>query len=124
VLEARAFEEVSLGDFVLSGGELALMGILDAAVRLLPGVVGDAQSLVDESFAAGLLEYPHYTRPQEWEGRKVPDILLSGHHGRIAEWRRAMAAEVTRRRRPDLLTSSSCHDPWRSRVCPAAAEPE
>lgn len=102
VIEARGLEEVSLGDFVLSGGELAAMALLDACVRLLPGVVGAAESLEDESFERGLLEYPHYTRPQEWRGRRVPEELLSGHHERIRAWRQARAEEITRVRRPDL----------------------
>jgi len=102
VIEARALREVSIGDYVLSGGELAAMVLIDAVVRLLPGVVGAAASLAEESFEAGLLEYPHYTRPREWEGRSIPDVLLSGDHKRIAEWRRAEAERLTRERRPDL----------------------
>lgn len=102
VVEARGLEETSLGDFVLSGGEVAALAVLDAAVRLLPGTVGDAASIEDESFAAGLLEYPHYTRPQDWCGRAVPEVLLSGHHDKIRAWRRAQAEAVTRERRPDL----------------------
>jgi tRNA (guanine37-N1)-methyltransferase len=107
VLQAHRLEEISLGDFVLSGGELAAMALLDCCVRLLPGVVGEAASLNEESFEDGLLEYPHYTRPAAWTGpdgveRCVPDVLLSGHHARIAAWRRAMREEVTRQRRPDL----------------------
>ncbi|HEY5301846.1 MAG TPA: tRNA (guanosine(37)-N1)-methyltransferase TrmD [Acetobacteraceae bacterium] len=102
VIEARGFQEVSVGDYVLSGGELAAMVVLDAAVRLLPGVMGAAESAEDESFSQRLLEYPHYTRPAEWRGRRVPDVLLSGHHGEIAAWRRAEAERVTRERRPDL----------------------
>jgi tRNA (guanine37-N1)-methyltransferase len=105
VIEARGFQEVSLGDFVLSGGEIAAMALIDACVRLLPGVVGDARSVEEESFAEGLLEYPHYTRPQEWEGRSVPEVLLSGHHERIRAWRRAQAVAATRERRPDLLAA-------------------
>ncbi len=101
-LEARAVEEVSLGDFVLSGGEPAAMALLDACVRVLPGVLGAAESLAEESFERGLLEYPHYTRPQEWQGRHVPDILVSGHHEKIRAWRLARAEETTRKRRPDL----------------------
>ena len=103
VIEARALREVSIGDYVLSGGELAAMVLIDAAVRLLPGVVGQAASLAEESFEAGLLEYPHYTRPREWEGRPIPDVLLCGDHQRIAEWRRAEAERLTAERRPDLL---------------------
>ncbi len=106
VIEARGFREVSLGDFVLSGGELAAMTLIDACVRLLPGVVGDAASLAEESFAAGLLEYPHYTRPQVWEGRAVPDVLLSGHHARIDAWRHEQALAITKSRRPDLVGTS------------------
>ncbi|HZS84605.1 MAG TPA: tRNA (guanosine(37)-N1)-methyltransferase TrmD [Stellaceae bacterium] len=102
LLEARQVEEVSLGDFVLSGGEPAAIALLDACVRMLPGVVGAASSLEEESFERGLLEYPHYTRPQEWQGRTVPEVLLSGHHERIRAWRLARAEETTRERRPDL----------------------
>lgn len=102
VLDARAIEEVSLGDFILSGGEPAAVALIDAIVRLLPGVMGDAASSEDESFEQGLLEYPHYTRPQLWEGRAVPDILLSGHHADIRRWRREQAETITRQRRPDL----------------------
>jgi tRNA (guanine37-N1)-methyltransferase len=102
VIEARSLREVSIGDYVLSGGELAAMVLIDAVVRLLPGVVGAAASLAEESFEAGLLEYPHYTRPRDWEGRAIPDVLLSGDHKRIAEWRRAEAERLTRERRPDL----------------------
>jgi tRNA (guanine37-N1)-methyltransferase len=102
VIEARGLEEVSVGDYVLSGGELAAMALLDACVRLLPGVMGHDQSAAEESFEAGLLEYPHYTKPPVFEGRAIPDILLSGHHGKIAEWRRAEAERITRERRPDL----------------------
>jgi tRNA (guanine37-N1)-methyltransferase len=107
VIEARGFLELSLGDFVLSGGELAAMALVDACVRLLPGVVGDTASLGEESFAEpGLLEYPHYTKPQVWEGRAVPEVLLSGHHARIDAWRREQAREVTKSRRPDLVGTS------------------
>jgi tRNA (guanine37-N1)-methyltransferase len=102
VLEARGSEGISLGDFVLSGGEPAAIAVIDACVRLLPGVVGDGRSLVEESFERGLLEYPHYTRPRLWQGREVPDVLLSGHHARIAAWRLAEAERTTRERRPDL----------------------
>jgi tRNA (guanine37-N1)-methyltransferase len=102
VLEARAIEELSLGDFVLSGGEPAAIALIDACVRLLPGVVGDAQALAEESFADGLLEYPQYTRPQLWQGRAVPQVLVSGDHGRIRAWRQAEAERLTRERRPDL----------------------
>ncbi|HEX6442066.1 MAG TPA: tRNA (guanosine(37)-N1)-methyltransferase TrmD [Stellaceae bacterium] len=102
VLEACGVEEVSLGDFVLSGGEPAAIALIDACVRLLPGVVGCAETLAEESFAEGLLEYPQYTRPQLWQGRAVPETLVSGDHRRIAEWRRAEAERLTRERRPDL----------------------
>ena len=102
VLEARAIEEVSIGDYVLSGGELAAQVLIDACVRLLPGVAGNESSLAEESFAAGLLEYPHYTRPRDFEGRVIPDVLLSGDHKRIAEWRRDAAEKLTKDRRPDL----------------------
>ena len=100
VIEARGLAEVSIGDYVLSGGELAAMVLIDAVVRLLPGVVGQSASLTEESFEAGLLEYPHYTRPREWEGRPIPDVLLSGDHKRIAEWRRARGGAPHRRASP------------------------
>jgi len=103
IIDGRGLREVSIGDYVLSGGELAAMVLIDATVRLLPGVVGAAESLAHESFEAGMLEYPQYTRPREWEGRAIPDVLLSGDHARIAAWRRAQSAEITRERRPDLL---------------------
>ncbi len=102
VLEARSVEEVSLGDFVLSGGEPAAIALIDACVRLLPGVVGSALTLAEESFAEGLLEYPHYTRPQLWQGRAVPEVLVSGDHARVRAWRREAAERLTRERRPDL----------------------
>jgi len=102
VIEARQLEEISLGDFVLSGGEPAAITLLDACIRLLPGVVGAEESLAEESFEAGLLEYPHYTRPQSWCGRAVPEVLLSGHHANVAAWRRAEAEKITAERRPDL----------------------
>lgn len=102
VLEAHAVVEISLGDFVLSGGEPAAIALIDACVRLLPGVMGAEASLEEESFQAGLLEYPHYTRPAEWQGRRVPEVLLSGHHEKIRAWRREQAECVTRKRRPDL----------------------
>lgn len=102
VLEARAIEELSLGDFVLSGGEPAAIALIDACVRLLPGVVGCPQALAEESFAEGLLEYPQYTRPQLWQGHAVPAVLISGDHGRIRRWRRAQAEQLTRQRRGDL----------------------
>jgi tRNA (guanine37-N1)-methyltransferase len=101
-LEARNVEEVSIGDYVLSGGELAAVVLIDSVVRLLPGVAGNEVSLAEESFTGGLLEYPHYTRPREWEGRAIPEVLLSGDHEKIAKWRREQAEAVTRARRPDL----------------------
>jgi len=103
VLEARSFREVSIGDYVLSGGELAAMVLIDACVRLIPGVIGASESLAHESFENGLLEYPQYTRPRDWEGRPIPEVLLSGDHGRIEKWRRAESERLTRSRRPDLL---------------------
>ncbi len=103
VVDARGLEEVSVGDYVLSGGEAAALVLLDACVRLLPDVMGAQASGVEESFEAGLLEYPHYTRPRVFEGREIPPVLLSGDHRRIAEWRRAEALRLTRERRPDLL---------------------
>lgn len=106
VLEARQAREISIGDYVLSGGELAAMVLIDACVRLLPGVLGAGESLSEESFEGGLLEYPHYTRPREWEGRAIPDVLLSGDHRRIADWRQAERLRITRERRPDLLTQA------------------
>ena len=103
LVQARGLEEVSIGDFVLSGGEIAALALLDGAVRLLPGVMGKEISGTEESFEGNLLEYPHYTRPREFEGREIPAILLSGDHARIAAWRRAEAERLTRERRPDLL---------------------
>jgi len=102
VLDAWDAEDVSLGDFVLTGGELAAMTILDGVLRLIPGVIGDEASLEEESFSKGLLEYPHYTRPRIWHEREVPEILLSGHHEKIAAWRLKEAEAITRERRPDL----------------------
>jgi tRNA (guanine37-N1)-methyltransferase len=102
VIASRALREISIGDYVLAGGEAAAMVLIEAIVRLLPGVVGSATSLDEESFEAGLLEYPQYTRPREWEGASIPDVLLSGDHKRIAEWRRLEAERITRERRPDL----------------------
>lgn len=101
-IEARRLEEVSMGDFVLAGGEIAAMALLEAAIRLLPGVLGDAQSSAEESFADGLLEYPQYTRPQKFEGHDIPAVLTSGNHAEIARWRRAEAERLTKERRPDL----------------------
>jgi tRNA (guanine37-N1)-methyltransferase len=102
VIAARGLEEVSVGDYVLSGGEIAAMALIDACVRLLPGVMGAADSGVEESFTDGLLEYPHYTRPQLWEGLPIPEVLTSGDHGKIAAWRRSEAERLTKERRPDL----------------------
>lgn len=102
VIQARGLEEVSIGDYVLSGGELAAMVLIDACVRLLPGVMGKEASGEEESFENGLLEYPHYTRPREWEGLAIPDVLNGGNHAAIARWRRAEAERLTRERRPDL----------------------
>ena len=101
-LDAREIEEVSIGDYVLSGGDLAAHVVMDACVRLLPGVVGNAGTHDEESFASGLLEYPHYTRPREFEGHIIPEVLLSGDHEKIAQWRREQAEALTRTRRPDL----------------------
>src|SRR5579872_111672 len=106
LIAARQLEEVSLGDFVLSGGEIAALALIDACVRLLPGVMGHAGSGTEESFSEGLLEYPHYTRPQEFEGRTIPDVLTSGNHKEISAWRRREAEQLTRQRRPDLLAKS------------------
>lgn len=103
VIDGRMLEEVSIGDYVLSGGEIASMVLLDACVRLIPGVMGHDASGSEESFEGGLLEYPHYTRPREWEGRAIPDVLTSGNHAAIARWRRQEAMALTRARRPDLL---------------------
>ncbi len=102
VIEARDMEEVCLGDFILSGGEIAALALLDSVVRLLPGVTGNQESLREESFETGLLEYPHYTRPPVWEGREVPEVLLSGHHEKIREWRQRCSEELTKQRRADL----------------------
>ena len=125
VVEARGLEELSIGDVVLSGGEPAAIALIDACVRLLPGVVGAAASLGEESFTEDLLEYPHYTRPQVWEGRAVPEVLLSGHHEEIRRWRREQAEETTRIRRPDLWARrrSQMSDPART-VAPEPAEIE
>jgi tRNA (guanine37-N1)-methyltransferase len=103
VIEARGLEEVSIGDYVLSGGELPALVLLDAVVRLLPGVMGNALSGGEESFAGNLLEYPQYTRPAGWEGRPIPEVLASGDHGKVARWRREEAERLTRERRPDLI---------------------
>lgn len=102
VIERYGVQEVSLGDFILTGGEIAAQALIDATVRLIPGVLGNAASAQDESFSSGLLEHPQYTRPAEWHGRKVPDVLMSGHHEKIAEWRHAQSEDITQKRRPDL----------------------
>ena len=102
VIAARNFEEISVGDYVLSGGEIAALALLDACVRLLPGVMGKESSSAEESFAQGLLEYPHYTRPQTFEGRAIPEVLTSGDHAKVAAWRRAQTEQLTQARRPDL----------------------
>ena len=107
VIEARGLEEVSLGDFVLAGGEVAAQALIEACVRLLPGAAGNAGSVEAERFETGLLEHPHYTRPRVWEGRAIPEALLSGDHARIARWRRAQAEDLTRSRRPDLWAAWS-----------------
>lgn len=103
VIEARELEEISIGDYVLAGGEVAAMVLIEAVVRLLPGVLGAAASHADESFEDGLLEYPHYTRPQVFEGREIPAVLTSGDHGKIEKWRRAESVALTKARRPDLI---------------------
>lgn len=107
VIDAYAIEELSLGDFVLSGGEIAAQAVIDATVRLLPGVLGNAASTEEESFSAGLLEHPQYTRPAVWQGREIPPVLLSGDHGEIARWRREQAEALTRTRRPDLWRATA-----------------
>jgi tRNA (guanine37-N1)-methyltransferase len=106
VIEARQLEEISIGDYVLAGGEVAAMVLLEAVVRLIPGVLGAAESHADESFENGLLEYPQYTRPQLFEGREIPAVLISGDHGKVERWRRAESEKLTRARRPDLLKRS------------------
>ncbi|TNF18109.1 MAG: tRNA (guanosine(37)-N1)-methyltransferase TrmD [Rhodobacteraceae bacterium] len=102
VIEHYDITEVSLGDFVMTGGEIAAQAMIDATVRLLPGVLGNEASAEEESFSDGLLEHPHFTKPAEWQGRRIPDVLLSGHHGEIAKWRQAQSEAITRARRPDL----------------------
>lgn len=111
VLDHYEIIEVSLGDFVLTGGEIAAQALLDASVRLLPGVVGNAESLDEESHSSGLLEHPQYTRPPVWEGREIPDVLMSGHHGEIAKWRRAEAEKLTQARRPDMWAAHRAKKP-------------
>jgi tRNA (guanine37-N1)-methyltransferase len=115
VLEARGVEEISVGDFVLTGGEIAAHALIDATVRLIPRVLGNQASTAEESFTAGLLEHPQYTRPNVWQGRAVPDILLSGHHAEIARWRKAQAERLTRERRPDL---------WRAYLARQGGDPD
>ncbi|QFT79212.1 tRNA (guanine-N(1)-)-methyltransferase [Roseovarius sp. THAF27] len=110
VIEHYDIQEVSLGDFVLTGGDLAAQAMIDATVRLLPGVLGNEASTEEESFSDGLLEHPQYTRPAEWQGRKIPDVLMSGHHGEIAKWRKAKSEELTKQRRPDLWSALSKRD--------------
>ena len=107
VIDSRAMSEISIGDYVLSGGETAALVLLDACVRLLPGVMGAVESGLEESFSQGLLEYPHYTRPAEWNGRAVPEILLSGNHAAIAAWRQDQSKTITQQRRPDLWAAFS-----------------
>jgi tRNA (guanine37-N1)-methyltransferase len=116
VIEARGLEEVSIGDYVLSGGEIPAMTLIDACVRLLPGVMGKAESGADESFSHGLLEYPQYTRPQEFEGRPIPDVLLSGDHAKVAAWRRAEAETLTETRRPDLWSAEGRQNSLKSKT--------
>lgn len=115
VLEARAVEEVSIGDFVLTGGEIAAQALIDATVRLIPRVLGNPASAAEESFSRGLLEHPHYTRPRIWEGRAIPEVLLSGNHARIAAWRLSRAEALTKERRPDL---------WRAHLAAAGSDPD
>lgn len=110
VLEHYGIAEVSLGDFVMTGGELAAQAMIDATVRLLPGVLGNAQSTVDESHSAGLLEHPQYTRPAEWQGREIPAVLMSGNHAEIAKWRQQEAERLTRKRRPDMWAALHAQD--------------
>ena len=110
VLEAFGIQEVSLGDFVMTGGEIAAQAMLDATVRLLPGVLGNAASTEEESFSNGLLEHPQFTRPADWEGRAIPDVLMSGHHGEIAKWRKAQSEALTKTRRPDLWAKHNAKD--------------
>jgi tRNA (guanine37-N1)-methyltransferase len=107
VAEALATDELSIGDYVLTGGELPALVVIDAVVRLCPGVVGDEASVAGDSFARGLLDHPHYTRPAEFRGMAVPDVLVSGHHGRIEQWRRGQQVQRTRRRRPDLMAQAA-----------------
>ncbi|MGA2893758.1 MAG: tRNA (guanosine(37)-N1)-methyltransferase TrmD [Xanthobacteraceae bacterium] len=121
IIAARSLEEVSVGDYVLSGGEIAAMAVIDACVRLLPGVMGTAASGAEESFSEGLLEYPHYTRPQLFEGRPIPEVLTSGDHGKIAAWRRAEAERLTQERRPDLWATRHSAGPRAKPASPPRA---
>lgn len=116
VIAGRGLEEVSIGDYVLSGGEIAAMAVMDAAIRLLPGVMGAAASGTEESFSDGLLEYPQFTRPQVWEDRAIPDVLLGGNHAEIAAWRRSEAEKLTRARRPDLWAKRTESDAGNARL--------
>jgi tRNA (guanine37-N1)-methyltransferase len=102
ILQHFGIQEVSLGDFVMTGGEIAAQAMIDATVRLLPGVLGNAESAVEESHSNGLLEHPQYTKPAEWQGHAIPEVLLSGNHAKIAQWRREMSEKITQERRPDL----------------------
>jgi tRNA (guanine37-N1)-methyltransferase len=124
VIEARDMEEISVGDYVLSGGEPAALVLLDAIVRLLPGVMGAPDSAAEESFSHFLLEYPHYTRPAEWRGRRVPDVLLSGHHGAVAAWRREQAEQITKARRPDLWAAHIAGSPASCSPGPVSQTPD
>ena len=119
VIDAHALEEISIGDYVLSGGELPALVLLDAIIRLLPGVMGAPDSATEESFAEPLLEYPHYTRPADWQGRRVPDVLVSGNHAAVAAWRRAEAERITAERRPDLWAAYRARHP----AAPVASAP-
>lgn len=114
LIDARGVSEISIGDFILSGGDIAAQALIDASVRLIPRVLGNSESVAAESFSNGLLEYPHYTRPNDWEGRVVPEVLLSGHHANIARWRQARSEELTKERRPDL---------WRAWLDAKATDP-
>ncbi len=122
VIEERGMQELSIGDYVLSGGEIAAFVVLDATVRLLPGVMGAAESAIEESFSDGLLEYPHYTRPADWQGRMVPEVLLSGHHAAVAAWRQGEAERITKLRRPDLWARRAA-GPAPTPIAPAASAP-
>jgi len=121
VIEAHELEELSIGDYVVAGGELPALVVLDAVIRLLPGVMGAADSATEESFAQSLLEYPHYTRPADWQGRRVPDVLLSGNHAAVAAWRRAEAERITAERRPDLWAAYRARHPSVPVASPATA---